>query len=52
MELLPETRCGTPQGFNLGSILFLLYILKNLPKYLETTWANLFADDTSLSCAG
>ena len=29
--------------------LFLLYI-KDLPNCLETTKANLFADDTSLSC--
>ena len=44
-----EVGCGVPQGSNLGPILFLLYI-NDLPNCLETTKANLFADDTSLSC--
>ncbi|CAB3999680.1 Hypothetical predicted protein [Paramuricea clavata] len=46
-----QIKCGIPQGSNLGPILFLLYI-NDLPNCLETTKANLFADDTSLSCEG
>ena len=46
-----EIRCGVPQGSNLGPILFLLCI-NDLPKCLETTRANLFADDTNLLSAG
>ena len=46
-----QLKCGVPQGSNLGPILFPLYI-NDLPNCLETTKANLFADDTNLSCNG
>ena len=46
-----QLKCGVPQGSNLGPILFPLYI-NDLPNCLETTKANLFADDTNLTCEG
>ena len=46
-----EIRCGVPQGSDLGPILFQLYI-NELRKCLESSQANVFADDTNIACAG
>ena len=51
ISCVKQRKCGAPQASNLGPILFLLFI-NDLPNCLETTKANLFADDTNLSCNG
>ena len=48
MELLAETRCWTPQGFNLGCILFLLYINEFTSVYIGLIYSLM----TQVSCAG
>ena len=51
MSHASEIRCGVPKGSNLGPILLLLYI-NELPNCLESSQANVFADDTNIVCAG
>jgi hypothetical protein len=46
-----EIRYGVPQSWNLGPLLFLIYI-NDLLNCLQTTTASVFVDDTNLSCTG
>jgi hypothetical protein len=39
------------QGSNLGPIVFLVYV-NDLPNYLRTATASMFADDTNLTASG
>ena len=44
-------RCGVPQGSNLGSLLFLLYI-NDLPNCLQYSMPSMFADDMNIAVTG
>ena len=46
-----NVKCGIPQGFILGPLLFLTYI-NDLPECLSQATSRLFADDTNLTVAG
>ena len=51
MSKTRTVKCGIPQGSNLGPLLFLLYI-DDLPNFLTSSSASMFADDTNISTNG